>query len=66
MLSGIGHRPEFEVRLHYDKERIIQRLTFSYSSKINGYLYLQRVFRPLKKRLDMFSEGNAARAPVRE
>ncbi len=34
-------------------------LTLSYSSKINGYLYPQRVSLPLKKRRDMFSEGNA-------
>ncbi len=32
--------------------------TLSYSSKINGYLYLQRV--SWKKCRDMFSEGNAA------
>ncbi len=36
-------------------------LTLSYSSKINSYLYLQRVFLPLKKKCyGMFSEGNAA------
>jgi hypothetical protein len=28
--------------------------------KNNGYLYLQRVSQPLKKRCDVFSEGNAA------
>jgi hypothetical protein len=35
-------------------------LTLTYSSKINSYLYHQRVYLPLKKRRDMFSEGNAA------
>jgi hypothetical protein len=34
-------------------------LTLSYSSKLNGYLYHQRVS-PLKKRPDTLSEGNAA------
>jgi hypothetical protein len=35
-------------------------LTLTYSSKINGNLYFQRVFLPLKKRCDIFKEGNAA------
>jgi hypothetical protein len=35
-------------------------LTLSYSSKINGYLYHQRVSPPLKKHPDILSEGNAA------
>ncbi len=35
-------------------------LTLSYSSKINSYLYHQRVSPPLKKFPDMLSEGNAA------
>jgi hypothetical protein len=35
-------------------------LTFSYSSKINGYLNPQRDFLPLKKIRGMSSEGNAA------
>jgi hypothetical protein len=35
-------------------------LTLSYSSKINGYLYPQRVSPHLKKKhRDMLSEGNA-------
>ncbi len=34
-------------------------LTLSYSAKINGYLYYQRVSPPLRN-LDMLSEGNAA------
>jgi hypothetical protein len=35
-------------------------LTLPYSSKLNGYLYLQRVSPPLKNACDMFSEGNTA------
>jgi hypothetical protein len=35
-------------------------LTLSYSSKINGYLYQQKVLRPEKKRPDLLSEGSAA------
>jgi hypothetical protein len=36
-------------------------LTLSYSSKINGYLYLQRVSPPPEeKHRDILSEGNAA------
>ncbi len=34
-------------------------LTLSYSSKINGHLYPQRISLPSKKCRDMFSEGNA-------
>ncbi len=35
-------------------------LTLSYSSKLNGYLYHQRVSPSLKKHRDVLSEGNAA------
>jgi hypothetical protein len=41
-------------------------LTFSYSSKINGYLYLQRVSLPFKKSHDRFSESNAVYLVWRE
>jgi hypothetical protein len=46
-----------EVKLFHET---LQVLTLSYSSKINGYFYHQRVSPPLKKRSDTLSEGNAA------
>jgi hypothetical protein len=46
---------------HRQKDVKFKILTLFYSSKINGYFYLQRVSPPLKKKLcDMFSEVNAA------
>jgi hypothetical protein len=57
--QGGGERGKLSPFIDRAYEQILE-LTLSYSSKINGYLYPQRVSPPLKKRCDMFSEGNAA------
>jgi hypothetical protein len=51
----------FQTNTKEDKNLIlIHSLTISYFSKINTVLCPQMIYLPLKKRRDMFSEGNVA------
>ncbi len=61
-VKGVSSTPEQDTIPRYEKYHPKPKvhLTLSYSSKINGYLYHQRVSPPLKKTPWYLSEGNAA------